>query len=145
MFRRVGGEVEVLLGHMGGPLWASRDDGGWSIPKGRYGSDEQPLSAARREFEEELGLPPPDGELIELGEAAQRSGKVVTVWAVEGDPGIAGFAPGMFTMEWPPGSGRVEEFPEIDRAAWFTLDEATAKLVAGQRPFVDRLREHLRP
>jgi predicted NUDIX family NTP pyrophosphohydrolase len=136
--------VEVLIGHMGGPLWAAKDDGGWSIPKGEYDADEAPLAAARREFQEELGLPPPDGAVVDLGEATQRSGKIVRVWAIEGDLDLADFAPGTFTMEWPPGSGRRQEFPEIDAAAWFALAQASDKLIAGQRPFVDRLAEHLR-
>lgn len=141
LFRRGAGEtaVEVLLGHMGGPYWEGKDDGAWSFPKGLVEDGEDGLATARREFAEELGLPVPDGPLIDLGEAKQRSGKVVTLWAVEGDLDVAAVVPGTFAMEWPPRSGRLQPFPEIDRAAWFGLDAARAKLVSGQRPFLDRL------
>jgi predicted NUDIX family NTP pyrophosphohydrolase len=126
---------------MGGPFWAQRDAGAWSVPKGEYDLDETPQAAARREFEEELGMPVPNGELIPLGEARQPSGKVVTVWAVEGDldPGLV--VPGTFALEWPRGSGQFQEFPEIDRVAWFGAEEAREKIVAGQRVFLDRLAE----
>jgi len=143
VYRRGTRGVEVLLGHMGGPYWARKDAGAWSVPKGEYDDEEQPLAAARREFEEELGLPPPDGSLLELGTATQSSGKVVVVWAVEGDLDPADVVPGTFEMEWPPGTGRIAVFPEIDRAAWFGLGAAREALVAGQRPFVDRLAERL--
>jgi predicted NUDIX family NTP pyrophosphohydrolase len=143
VYRRGPRGVEVLLGHMGGPYWARKDAGAWSVPKGEYDDDEQPLAAARREFEEELGLPPPGGELLELGTATQSSGKVVVVWAVEGDLDPADVVPGTFEMEWPPGTGRRAEFPEIDRAAWFDLTAAVEALIAGQRPFVERLAEQL--
>lgn len=133
------GDLQVLLGHMGGPFWARRDDGGWSIPKGEYESDEPARQAAYREFVEELGLPVPPGELIDLGEQRQPSGKIVTVWALGADLDLAGFDPGTFEMEWPRGSGRVQHFPEIDRAAWLDLETARRKLVGGQRPFLDRL------
>jgi predicted NUDIX family NTP pyrophosphohydrolase len=128
---------------MGGPFWARRDEGAWSIPKGEYEPDEDPQDAARREFEEELGLPPPAGELLPLGSVRQTGGKEVTVWAVEGDldPGLV--VPGTFEMEWPKGSGRIREFPEIDRVEWFGLDEARSKIVAKQRDFLDRLGELL--
>jgi predicted NUDIX family NTP pyrophosphohydrolase len=140
LFRRTdGGQVEVFLGHMGGPFWARRDTAAWSVVKGEYEGDEEPQAAARREFEEELGLPLPDGELIALGEARQAGGKVVTVWALEADLDPARVVPGTFTMEWPRGSGRRQEFPEIDRAAWLDLPEAGEKLVRGQRVFLDRL------
>ncbi len=129
----------MLIGHMGGPLWSRRDLGGWSIPKGEYLPDEAPLDAARREFTEELGLPPPEGELLALGDATQRSGKVVTIWAVEGGLDPADIVPGRFTMEWPRGSGQLAEFPEIDRVGWFSLADAAERLVLGQRPFLDRL------
>ncbi len=139
VYRRVGPELEVLIGHMGGPLWARRDDAAWSIPKGEYLPDEQPEAAARREFGEELGLPVPDGQLVDLGTVRQPSGKYVTVWAVEGDLDPAAVVPGTFRMEWPRGSGRQAEFPEIDRVAWFSIEAARAKLVAGQVPFLDQL------
>ena len=139
---RVGDDaVEVLIGHPGGPFWARKDDGAWSIPKGEYEPPEGAAAAARREFTEELGLPVPAGSLIELGEVTQPRGKVVTVWALEGDLDQDEVEPGTFDMEWPPRSGRRQEFPEIDRAAWFALDAAASKLVTGQRPFLDRLRE----
>ena len=143
LFRRTGPGVEVLLGHMGGPFWARRESGGWSVPKGEYEPDEQPEAAARREFQEELGVPVPAGELIELGEVRQKSGKVVTVWAIDSDFNPADVIPGTFDLEWPTGSGRIEQFPEIDRVEWFELDQARDKIVAGQQPFLDRLREHL--
>jgi predicted NUDIX family NTP pyrophosphohydrolase len=130
---------QVLLGHMGGPYWEHKDDGGWSIPKGEYEPDEPPRQAAYREFVEELGLPVPAGDLLELGELRQPSGKIVTVWALAADLELAGFDPGTFAMEWPRGSGHVQRFPEIDRAAWWELAAARRKLVAGQRPFLDRL------
>jgi predicted NUDIX family NTP pyrophosphohydrolase len=135
--------VEVLIGHMGGPFWARRDDGAWSIPKGEHTPDEAPQDAARREFAEELGIPVPDGELLPLGEVTQSGGKVVAVWAVRGDLDPAGVTPGTFEMEWPRGSGMLREFPEIDRVTWFDLDRARPKLVAGQRVFLDRLAEHI--
>jgi predicted NUDIX family NTP pyrophosphohydrolase len=143
LFRGVGAGTEVLLGHMGGPFWARRDAGGWSLPKGEYEQDEAPEAAARREFEEELGLPVPAGELVELGEVKQSGGKVVTVWALEGDLDPGQVVPGSFEMEWPRGSGRVREFPEIDRAAWFGLEQAREKILVGQRPFLDRLARRL--
>jgi predicted NUDIX family NTP pyrophosphohydrolase len=132
---------EVLLGHMGGPFWAKKDDGGWSIPKGEHGPDEDPLAVAQREFEEELGSSVPTQELVPLGALRVTSGKVLAVWAAEGDLDAAAAQSNTFTVEWPPRSGRVQEFPEIDRAAWFGLDEARSKLVKGQVPFLDRLRD----
>ncbi|MBF6331526.1 NUDIX domain-containing protein [Nocardia transvalensis] len=146
LFRRQP-EVQVLLGHMGGPLWARKDAGAWSIPKGEYEPDtEDARVAAAREFAEELGLPVPEGEWIALGEAEYGSGrsrKRVVVWAVEGDLDPAQVIPGTFEMEWPPRSGRFRKFPEIDRAEWFAPEFARDKLVAGQRPFLDRLTEQL--
>jgi predicted NUDIX family NTP pyrophosphohydrolase len=139
LFRRTGGAVEVLLGHMGGPLWARREDAAWSVPKGEYLDDETPLDAARREFLEELGLAVPDVRLIELGDVRQKSGKLVSIWAGESDLDLAGFAPGTFEMEWPRKSGRVQSFPEIDRVAWLGVAAARAALVAYQREFLDRL------
>jgi predicted NUDIX family NTP pyrophosphohydrolase len=132
---------EVLLGHMGGPFWARKDDGAWSIPKGEHGPDEEPLAVARREFEEELGSPVPADELVPLGDVRVTSGKVLTVWAAEGDLDASATRSNTFELEWPPRSGRVQEFPEIDRADWFGLDAARPKLVKGQVPFLDRLRE----
>lgn len=138
LLHRAGGG-EVLLGHMGGPFWARRDDGAWSIPKGEYQPDEPPLQAAYREFAEELGLPVPVGELLELGEVRQSGGKLVTVWALAADLDLAGFRPGTFELEWPRGSRRLQAFPEIDRAAWLDVATARHKLVAGQVAFLDRL------
>lgn len=139
LHRPAAGEVEVLIGHMGGPLWARRDAGAWTIPKGEYGPDEQPLTAARREFAEELGLPPPDGPVLELGSVRQSGGKTVTVFAAPGDLDPAVIVPGTFTMIWPPRSGAVQEFPELDRVAWMTLARAAELLVTAQRAFLDRL------
>ncbi|MGA4843931.1 NUDIX domain-containing protein [Streptomyces sp. G45] len=130
---------EVLVGHMGGPFWARRDQAAWSIPKGEYGDDEEPLAAAVREFTEELGLPAPPGPYLSLGEVRQAGGKVVAVWAVEADLDPAAVVPGTFRMEWPRGSGRTREFPELDRVGWFPLEHARDKLVAGQRAFLERL------
>jgi predicted NUDIX family NTP pyrophosphohydrolase len=144
LFRGHAAALEVLLGHMGGPFFARRDAGAWSIPKGEYEPDETPEAAARREFTEELGLPVPAGALLPLESLRQSSGKVVTVWALAGDLDPEQVVPGTFELEWPRGSGRTQEFPEIDRAAWFGLHEAREKLVTGQRPFLDRLTDRLR-
>ncbi|WP_280314473.1 NUDIX domain-containing protein [Nocardia abscessus] len=148
VFRRSSnGAVEVLLGHMGGPFWARKDLGAWSIPKGEYEPEtEDARLAASREFTEELGLPVPDGTWLPLGDVRYGSGagkKTLTVWAVEGDLDPAAVVPGTFQLEWPPRSGRFAEFPEIDRAEWFDAATARDKLVAGQRPCLDRLAEHL--
>jgi predicted NUDIX family NTP pyrophosphohydrolase len=143
LFRTQNGQPEVLIAHMGGPLWSRRDAGAWSIPKGEYLDDEAPQAAARREFQEELGLPVPGGDLIDLGSVKQSSGKVVTVWALRGDLDPAQVVPGTFQMEWPKGSGVQREFPEIDRVGWFALPTAGEKLVTAQREFLNRLAEHL--
>jgi predicted NUDIX family NTP pyrophosphohydrolase len=141
LFRGAGAQVEVLIGHMGGPFWARKDAGAWSIPKGECEPGEDELTAARREFQEELGLPVPSGPLLPLGSARQSTGKVVTVWALEGDLDPAAVVPGTFEMEWPRGSGRLREFPEIDRVGWFDVGQAREKLVGGQRVFLDRVIE----
>jgi predicted NUDIX family NTP pyrophosphohydrolase len=141
VFRVRGGELEVLLGHLGGPFWARRDAGAWSVPKGEYEADEAPVHAARREFCEELGVPVPEGDLIELGTARQAAGKLVTLWAVQGDLDPDVVRPGTFDLEWPKGSGRIRQFPEIDRVEWFSLDQARDRLVSGQRGFLDQLGE----
>jgi predicted NUDIX family NTP pyrophosphohydrolase len=143
LFRQVPAGVEVLLGHMGGPFWARKDAGAWTIVKGEYEPPEEPEAAARREFTEELGLPAPPGEYVALGEVRQSGGKTVTAWAVAGDVDPATVVPGTFEMEWPPRSGRRETFPELDRVAWFGLAAAAEKIVGGQRAFLDRLAEHL--
>ncbi|MEU1910830.1 NUDIX domain-containing protein [Streptomyces massasporeus] len=134
--------LEVLLGHMGGPFFARRDAGAWTVIKGEYEPDEPVWDAARREFQEELGLPPPDGEAIDLGEVRQTGGKVVTAWAIRADLDPATITPGTFRMEWPPKSGRLQEFPELDRVAWFGLDRARSVIVKAQTAFLDRLAEH---
>lgn len=144
LYRRTAdGGFEVLIGHMGGPFWSSKDVSAWSIPKGEYGPEETPEAAARREFEEELGLPAPDGERIALGEARQPNGKTVTIWAVESDLDPTRIVPGTFTMEWPRGSGAQREFPEIDRVGWFAPEAAAPLLVSGQRVFLERLASRL--
>ena len=141
LWRRRAGSLEVLLGHMGGPFWSRKDAAAWSVPKGEYLDDEMPIAAAVREFVEELGveLPVPVDALVSMGELRQPSGKLLSVWAAEGDLDPATVVPGTFTMEWPPRSGRTAEFPEIDRAAWWSLEDAEGKLVNGQRPLLARL------
>ena len=138
LYRRTPG-LEVLIGHMGGPFWARKDDAAWSIPKGEYGPGEEPFAVALREFEEELGSPAPAEDFLPLGEVTQSGGKVLTVWAAEGDLDADAARSNTFTLEWPPRSGRMQEFPEIDRAAWLPVDEARTKLVRGQVPLLDRL------
>jgi predicted NUDIX family NTP pyrophosphohydrolase len=135
--------LRLLLVHPGGPFWARKDEGAWSIPKGEYDEGEDPLAVARREFEEELGSPAPAGEAIELGELVQPSRKLITAFAVAGDFDTSRLRSNLFELEWPPKSGRMQSFPEIDRAEWFTPDEAGAKILPGQRPFIDRLLERL--
>jgi predicted NUDIX family NTP pyrophosphohydrolase len=140
LYRSSGGRLEVLLGHMGGPFWARKDAGAWSIPKGEYGVDEDPFVAACREFHEEFGTPVPAGAtFVDLGEVRQAGGKVVRAWAVAGDLDPARVVSNTFEMEWPPRSGRIGTFPEIDRAAWFDLTAAHDRIVAGQRPLLERL------
>jgi predicted NUDIX family NTP pyrophosphohydrolase len=143
LYRIAGGGPEVLLVHPGGPFWARKDAGSWSIPKGEYGDGEEPQACALREFEEETGVGLPPGELLELGSVKQKGGKVVTAWAAEGDLDADSVRSNTFTMEWPPRSGRTAEFPEIDRAGWFGVEEAREKLVAAQAELVDRLVERL--
>lgn len=142
LFRHTDDGLEVLLGHMGGPFFAKRDAGAWTVPKGEYKPDEPSWDAARREFQEELGLAPPDGEAVPLGEVKQSGGKIVTVWAVEADLDPATVVPGTFVMEWPPRSGRTQEFPELDRVAWLGVDRAREVVVKAQAAFLDRLAEH---
>jgi predicted NUDIX family NTP pyrophosphohydrolase len=143
LYRIARGEAEVLLVHPGGPYWARKDAGAWSIPKGEYADREDPRACALREFEEETGTALPPGELLELGDVKQKGGKVVTAWAAEGDLDADAVRSNTFTMEWPPRSGRAAEFPEIDRAGWFEIDAAREKLVAAQTEFLDRLVERL--
>jgi predicted NUDIX family NTP pyrophosphohydrolase len=139
LYRGTGAELELLLVHPGGPFWAQKDVGVWSIPKGEYGDDEDPRACALREFEEETGTPLPPGELIELGDVRQKGGKVVTAWAAQGDLDAAAIRSNTFRMQWPPRSGRWATFPEVDRAGWFGVDEAREKLNPAQSDFVDRL------
>ncbi|HEY5319096.1 MAG TPA: NUDIX domain-containing protein [Solirubrobacteraceae bacterium] len=143
LYRRPGTALEVLLVHPGGPLWARRDAGAWSLPKGEYEPDEDPEAAARREFAEEIGSPPPDGELIDLGEIRQRSGKLVRAWGIPGDLDASQVRSNTFAFEWPPRSGRVQDFPEVDRAEWFTLEQAREKINPAQVPLLDRLEQEL--
>jgi predicted NUDIX family NTP pyrophosphohydrolase len=139
LHRPAAGGREVLIGHMGGPFWAKKDDGAWSIPKGEYGPGEDPFAVALREFEEELGTPVPAADFVPLGELRTTSSKVLTVWAAEGDLDAGTCVSNTFELEWPPRSGRFQQFPEIDRAAWFSVGEARTKLVKGQVGFLDRL------
>jgi predicted NUDIX family NTP pyrophosphohydrolase len=140
MYRGSGPGLELLLVHPGGPFWAKKDLGAWSIPKGEYAGDEDPLAAAQREFTEETGVQP-RGTFQPLGEVTQAGGKRVSAWAVEGDFDPAALVSNTFETEWPPCSGRKRSFPEVDRAAWFSPEEGRQKILAGQRPFIDRLVE----
>jgi predicted NUDIX family NTP pyrophosphohydrolase len=144
LYRLVHGEPEVLLVHPGGPYWAKKDDGSWSLPKGEYGPEEDPLEVAIREFREELGVDPPEAqESAFLGEVRQPGGKLVSAWAFEGDVEVSDVKSNTFTMEWPPRSGRTADFPEVDRADWFDLETARRKLLPGQLGLLDRLSELL--
>jgi predicted NUDIX family NTP pyrophosphohydrolase len=143
LHRGVGDALQVLLVHPGGPLWARRDLGAWSIPKGEIEDGEAPLDAARREFGEELGSPAPAGEPIELGEVTLKSGKRVCAWALAGDLDVAAVVSDTFEMQWPPHTGRLARFPEVDRAQWFAPAEARQRLNPAQVAFVDRLMSSL--
>lgn len=147
LHRDSGPVVEVLLGHMGGPFWAKKDAGAWTLPKGEYDpGTEDARAAAAREFTEELGLPVPEGSWTELGSVRYRSGrnhKNLAAWAVRGELDPAAVVPGTFELEWPPRSGKLTAFPELDRVEWFDLATAREKLGAGPRPFLDRLEQHL--
>lgn len=138
LWRQGAGGVEVLLGHFGGPLWARKDEGAWAIPKGVVEGGETPEQAARREFQEELGFPA-EGDLVPLGRIRQKGGKYVEAFALEGDLDAAAISSGHFTLEWPPRSGRMQSFPEIDRAAWFGLAEARKTILPSQAPILDAL------
>ncbi|MBW0013825.1 NUDIX domain-containing protein [Mycobacterium sp.] len=142
LYRIRDGVIEVLIAHPGGPFWARKDDGAWSIPKGEHTEVEDPWAAARREFFEELALPVPDGPRIDLGSLKQPGGKVVSAFAVEGDLDVTDARSNTFQIEWPKGSGKIREFPEVDRVGWFAVTQAHAKLLQGQRPFLDRLLAH---
>jgi predicted NUDIX family NTP pyrophosphohydrolase len=139
LYRIAEGALEVLLVHPGGPFWAKKDAGAWSIPKGEYGDGDDPLEAAVRELREETGIELGAVPVLELGSVKQRGGKVVVAWAASGDFDPATLRSNTFSMEWPPRSGRFQDFPEVDRAEWFGLDAARAKLLAAQVPFLDRL------
>lgn len=143
LYRIAGDVVEVLLGHPGGPFWARKDDGAWSIPKGEYLDDEDPWDAARREFLEELGLPVPDGPRIELTPVKQSGGKVITAFAVHADLDVTKAVSNTFELEWPRGSGNVREYPELDRVGWFSVAAARSKLLKGQLPLLDQLSDAL--
>ena len=142
LYRRRPDACEVFLVHPGGPFWQARDSGAWSIPKGEPSSDEDPLDAARREFAEETGFRI-SGDFLPLAPIKQRGGKIIVAWAVEGDCDPAEIRSNTFATEWPPHSGHVREFPEVDRAAWFTIDDARGRIVGGQRGFLDQLRQLL--
>jgi predicted NUDIX family NTP pyrophosphohydrolase len=142
LFRRSGDEIEVLLVHPGGPFWKNKDDGAWSIPKGEHSDDEDPLTAAKRELAEETGLTPP-GDFIPLGEIRQPGGKLVSAWAVEVDFDPKILRRNTFSIPWPPGSGKLQEFPEIDRAEWFSLEIARRKILKGQAELLERLAQYL--
>ena len=139
LYRFVDGELQVLIGHPGGPFWARKDDGVWSIPKGEYTEREDPWTVAQREFEEEIGKRAPEGPRIAFEPVKQPSGKVITAFAVRGDLDLAGALSNTFELEWPKGSGKVREFPEIDRVDWFPVAAARSKLLKGQRPLLDCL------
>ena len=141
LHRQRDGKREVLLVHHGGPFWQKRDDGVWSIPKGEIVENETGIDAARREFQEELGVRAPDGELTSLGTVRQTGGKVVLAWAVPGDLDATQTTSNTYELEWPPRSGRIQRFAEVDRAAWFDLDTARRKLLPAQAAFIDRLEE----
>lgn len=143
LYRRGASGPEVLLVHPGGPFWAKKDEGAWSIPKGEFEGAEDPLGAARREFEEELGSPAPPGAVLALEPLRQPSGKVIHAWAIGGDFDPSGLKSNAFTLEWPPRSGRRQEFPEVDRAAWFPLEDAARKIVQGQAALLRQLQAQL--
>ena len=139
LYRRRDGKLEVLLVHPGGPFWQKRDEGAWSIPKGEQADSENALECARREFQEELGAEPPSGEAAALGSVRQSGGKTVHAWAVEGDFDVTQARSGSFEVEWPPRSGKMQRFPEVDRAEWFEVETARRKLIPAQVAFIDRL------
>ncbi|KBK53723.1 hypothetical protein T578_01648 [Mycobacterium tuberculosis UT0044] len=142
LYRARAGVVDVLLAHPGGPFWAGKDDGAWSIPKGEYTGGEDPWLAARREFSEEIGLCVPDGPRIDFGSLKQSGGKVVTVFGVRADLDITDARSSTFELDWPKGSGKMRKFPEVDRVSWFPVARARTKLLKGQRGFLDRLMAH---
>lgn len=142
LYRQSDGKLEVLLVHPGGPFWAKKDVGSWSIPKGEYMEDEEAFAAAQREFREETGFDLPEGDTVELGEV-KYGNKLLTAWAAKGSFDARRVRSNTFTMEWPPKTGKTQEFPEVDRAGWFSLAQAKQKLVKGQVDLIDRLAEKL--
>lgn len=138
MFRKPGANLEVFLVHPGGPFWVKKDLGAWSIPKGEYGEADDALQAAQREFREETGFEV-NGDFLPLGQVKQAGGKIITAWAVEGDCSPVAIRSNTFSVEWPPKSGRQQEFPEVDRASWFTVAEAKVRILKGQLEFLNRL------
>jgi predicted NUDIX family NTP pyrophosphohydrolase len=143
LYRRTGGLLEVLLVHPGGPFWSKKDEGAWFLPKGELEGEEDPLTAARREFQEELGSPPPSGEALALGAVENKGGKLIQAWALEGDLDIEAVKSNRFELEWPPKSGKMREFPEVDRARFFSLEAAMSKMHAAELPFLERLRSSI--
>ncbi|MGE5358582.1 MAG: NUDIX domain-containing protein [Bacteroidales bacterium] len=143
LFRLAGTKLEVLLVHPGGPFWAKKDEGAWSVPKGELDDREEPLAAAKREFEEELGTVP-DGDFVPLQPVRQAGGKIVLAWALEADFDVSTMKSNTFRMEWPPRSGKMQDFPEVDRAGWFAIADARRKLLAGQISLLDELERHTR-
>ncbi len=143
LFREVAGALEVLLVHPGGPFWARKDEGAWSIPKGELEGAEDPLDAARREFEEETGVPIAAGELIALDPVRQPSGKIIHAWALRGEFDVSALKSNLFALEWPPKSGQRRDFPEVDRAEWLAAEAAKRKIIKGQLPFILQLQRHL--
>lgn len=141
LYRERDGKLQVLLVHPGGPFWQKRDEGAWSIPKGELAENEDRMQVARREFQEELGTAPPEGEGIPLGDVRQAGGKVVHAWALTGDLDVTRIVSNTFEIEWPPRSGKMQPFPEVDRAGWFDAESARRKLIPAQRLFIDRLEE----
>ncbi len=144
LFHVSDGQLSVLLVHPGGPFWAKKDDGVWSIPKGEYGDNEDAIDAALREFQEETGMAPSGADLIDLGQVKQRGGKQVHAWAAEGDFDVSTLRSNLFDMQWPPRSGVTRQFPEVDRAQWCDVDTAHRKIIPAQAALVDRLVEWLR-
>lgn len=143
LYRRGPEGVEFLLVHPGGPYWRGKDEGAWSIPKGEYDEGEDALEVALRELDEEVGCPRPEGDLVPLTPVRQKSGKVVTAWGVEGDADVDAIRSNTFTIEWPPRSGKMQSFPEIDRAAWLTLEQARSRMNAAQLPLLEELARKL--
>ena len=143
VYRINDGQLEVLIGHMGGPFFAKKDKAAWSIPKGEYDETEDPKTAARHEFQQEIGQPPPDGDWLELGQVEYKNKKRVSIWAIEGEVDANNIQSNTFELEWPPRSGQTQQFPEIDRAEWLTIDQPRPKLIPAQCVFLDRLSQQL--